>query len=157
MLHTLARTQILPLTLGKAWEFFSAPCNLGEITPAWLGFRITCGTPEPMYAGQILTYTVQALPGLQMSWITEITHVREPHFFVDEQRLGPYAFWHHQHRFHEVPEGARMEDVVNYALPLGPLGDMVHRLFVKRRLEDIFDFRAKALERMFGKPGDRGR
>lgn len=149
MLHTLARTQVLPVSLKKAWEFFSDPCNLSEITPEWLGFRVTCERPDHMYAGQILTYTIQALPGLRMSWVTEITHVREPHFFVDEQRLGPYAFWHHQHRFEEVPGGVRMEDVVNYALPLGPFGDMVHWLFVEKRLEGIFDFRARTLARKF--------
>ena len=101
MLHTLNRTQFLPLDLEKARGFFSDPGNLYRITPDWLYFRITCQSPEPMYAGQIMTYTVQPLPGLKTSWITEISHVEKPRFFVDEQRLGPYAFWHHQHRFQE--------------------------------------------------------
>lgn len=149
MLHTLERTQTLPVSLESAWEFFSDPGNLCRITPQWLRFKVTCGQPEPMYAGQILTYTVQALPGVTTSWITEITHVDKPFFFVDEQRMGPYAFWHHQHRFREEDGRVLMQDIVSYALPLGPLGELLHRLFVRRRLAAIFDFRQEVLEGMF--------
>ena len=153
MLHTLNRTQFLPLSLGAAWEFFSDPGNLCRITPDWLCFRITRQNPEPMYAGQILTYTIQPLRGLQTAWVTEITHVQKPRFFVDEQRLGPYTFWHHQHRFQEEGGGVRMEDLVNYVLPLGLFGEAIHRLVVKRRLEAIFDYRYQVLEKMFPTPG----
>jgi ligand-binding SRPBCC domain-containing protein len=155
MLHTLNRTQFLPLSLEAAWEFFSDPGNLCRITPDWLCFRITSQNPESMYAGQILTYTIQPLPGLQTAWVTEITHVEKPRFFVDEQRLGPYALWHHQHRFQEEGGGVRMEDLVSYALPLGLFGEAIHRLVVKRRLEAIFDYRYQVLEKMFPAPGEK--
>lgn len=155
MLHTLNRTQFLPLSLEAAWEFFSDPGNLCRITPDWLCFRITSQNPEPMYAGQVLTYTIQPLPGLQTAWVTEITHVQKPCFFVDEQRLGPYALWHHQHRFQEEGGGVRMEDLVSYALPLGLFGEAIHRLVVKRRLEAIFDYRYQVLEKMFPATGEK--
>lgn len=149
MLHTLIRSQVLPVTLEQAWKFFSDPGNLCRLTPRWLHFTMTCGHPEPMYAGQILTYTVQALPGLKTAWVTEITQVDRPRFFVDEQRLGPYAFWHHQHRFQEDGHGVSMEDIVSYALPFGFVGDLINRLLIRKRLEAIFDFRRTTLETFF--------
>ena len=149
MLHTLERSQTLPVSLKAAWEFFSDPSNLCRITPHWLGFQITCSQLDPMYAGQILTYTVQALPGIRTSWVTEITHVDRPFFFVDEQRMGPYAFWHHQHRFREQDGMVRMQDIVSYALPLGPIGELIHTLFVRRRLAAIFDYRQEVLAKTF--------
>jgi ligand-binding SRPBCC domain-containing protein len=161
VLHRLERVQTLTGRLGtlaEAWVFFADPCNLARITPEWLSFNVTC-EPEPMYAGQIITYTITPFPGLpglsrlRRQWVTEITHVRgpedvaagEPLFFVDEQRLGPYRFWHHQHRFTAVDVGVRMEDVVHYALPLGPMGTLAHGLLVRRRLEEIFDHRQRTL------------
>ncbi|TVM15187.1 hypothetical protein DPQ33_15965 [Oceanidesulfovibrio indonesiensis] len=166
MLHSLSRVQLLTGRLGsleEAWSFFSDPCNLAAITPPWLAFTVTCD-PEPMYAGQIITYTIAPFPGLpglarlRASWVTEITHVRGPGdvgpdaplFFVDEQRLGPYRFWHHQHRFTVEGHGVRMEDEVRYALPYGPLGDLAHRLMVRRRLEEIFDYRRATLAKLMG-------
>ena len=149
MLHTLIQEQHLPLTLETAWAFFSDPRNLCHITPAWLNFTITCPPPDRMYSGQIVTYTVQPFPGVRTGWVTEITHVHEPHFFVDEQRLGPYSFWHHQHLFRSQEQGVLMQDIVNYALPLGPLGDIVHALVVKRRLQAIFAYRRHILEQKF--------
>jgi len=149
MLQTLTRRQTLPIPLEAAWDFFSDPANLCRITPPWLGFRLTCPRPEPMYAGQILSYSVQGLPGLKSAWVTEITHVDRPHFFVDEQRLGPYTFWHHQHRFQALEEGIDMEDIVSYALPFGFLGDWLHSLLVKKRLDGIFDYRRQVLEQLF--------
>lgn len=149
MHHVLTRTQTLPLSLAEAWAFFSNPANLCRITPAWLAFRLTCPPPAPMYAGQILTYTIRPLPGLRLRWVTEVTHVREPCFFVDEQRLGPYKFWHHQHLFRETLNSVEMTDIVHYALPLGPLGDMANALWVRRRLNAIFDFRRQSLASLF--------
>jgi len=151
MLHTIARSQVLPISLEESWAFFSDPSNLSRITPAWLCFEMTCLTPEPMYAGQVLTHRVQALPGWKSDWVTEITHVDAPRYFVDEQRLGPFAFWHHQHRFGEDGSGTYMEDIVSYALPFGLLGDLINRCLVKKRLEAIFDFRRGTLERIFPK------
>lgn len=147
-LHRLYRTQTLAVDLRTAWAFFSDPHNLAAITPPWLGFRVTTPDPAPMYAGQILTYTVRALPGVRTTWVTEITHVREPMFFVDEQRMGPYRLWHHQHRFRSVPGGTEVEDEVHYALPFWPLGEAV-RGVVAERLGAIFDYRGETLAGMF--------
>ncbi len=150
MLHCLTQTQSLPLSLAQAWNFFSDPANLCRITPDWLAFTLTCAPPAPMYAGQILTYTIRPAPGLRLRWTTEITHVREPHFFVDEQRIGPYRFWHHQHHFQERDSGLLMTDLVHYALPLGPLGDLAHALWVEKRLHAIFRYRRKVLSELLG-------
>jgi ligand-binding SRPBCC domain-containing protein len=152
MLHTIIQEQFLPLCLETAWDFFSDPGNLCRITPKWLNFTLSCPSPERMYAGQILTYTIQPFPWVSTSWVTEITHVNEPYFFVDEQRLGPYAFWHHQHLFHTCNRGIMMQDIVNYTLPMWYFGDLIHVLFVKHRLQKIFCFRQQALDQMFPAP-----
>ena len=147
--YTLKRSQILPVTMQEAWEFFSSPGNLSSITPAHMDFRIIDPSDAKMYAGQIIKYKVSVLPFVRVSWVTEITHVKEPEFFVDEQRFGPYALWHHQHRFREVPGGVEMTDEVNYALPLGFLGRLAHWAFVSRQLNSIFDYRFRVLEDFF--------
>lgn len=156
-MNRLHREQQLPLSLEAAWDFFSSPDNLCRITPRWLCFEVCDGPCEPMYAGQILRYRIRPFPQplswLQVGWVTEITHVREPFFFVDEQRLGPYRFWHHQHHFSETPQGVLMRDVVHYALPMGPLGSLLDALWVRRRLEEIFDYRFRTLQGMFGAAG----
>ena len=146
----LERTQFLPIPIETAWEFFSDPRNLPLITPPDLGFHITSSVPERMYAGMVVSYTVTPFGGLKVGWTTEITHVREPEFFVDEQRFGPYRFWHHQHLFRTVPGGTHMTDLVHYLLPLPPFGQLAAG-FVRGRLERIFAFRQQELERMFGK------
>lgn len=143
-LYLLKEEQLLPMSLEKAWEFFVHPANLPLITPANLGFKITGTLPDKMHAGMIVTYTVTPFTGLRVNWVTEITHAEEPHFFVDEQRFGPYRFWHHQHRFQEAPGGTLMTDLVHYALPFGLLGRLAAPL-VRRRLAAIFDYRRQAL------------
>lgn len=151
--YTLKRVQRLPISLEQAWDFFSSPANLKTITPPYMGFDIT-SDPEfnrEMYAGQVITYTVRPVLGIPMFWMTEITHVAPGRFFVDEQRVGPYRIWHHQHHFKTVEGGVEMTDLVHYQLPLGWLGSLAHTLFVRRRLEEIFDFRWKKLEETFGK------
>jgi ligand-binding SRPBCC domain-containing protein len=148
--------QKLPIDINMAWNFFSSPDNLSKITPPHMGFEITGNLkPEKMYAGQIISYTVKPLAGIPMTWVTEITHVNEPFFFVDEQRFGPYRFWHHQHHFREIPGGVMMSDIIHYAIPMGPLGAIANSLIVKKELENIFGFRKKTLESLFGtiKPG----
>jgi ligand-binding SRPBCC domain-containing protein len=149
-IYQLSRKQILPLTMEEAWEFFSSPHNLSKITPPHMGFKIlyTSGG-ERMYQGQLIRYHVAVLPGIQVHWVTEITHVAEPHFFVDEQRGGPYALWHHQHHFRQVPGGVEMTDEVNYAIPYGILGRFAHWLFVEKQVNTIFDYRNKVLKQMF--------
>lgn len=147
-MYLLKRAQLLPIDLQTAWQFFSDPRNLPVITPPDLGFEITSGLPERMYAGMVVTYRVRPMLGIAVNWVTEITHVREPDFFVDEQRFGPYRFWHHQHHFKAVAGGVEMTDLVSYLLPFPPFGQLAAP-FVRRRLEYIFDFRRQALERIW--------
>ncbi|MCM0083638.1 SRPBCC family protein [Geomonas sp. Red32] len=148
-LEKLERTQLIPTTLAEAWSFFSRPGNLAAITPPSMAFQVTSAPQETMYAGMIVTYKVSPMPGLPLNWVTEITHVEAPSFFIDEQRIGPYHFWHHQHHFREVADGVEMRDIVHYQLPFGPLALPVSWL-VKRRLEAIFGYRVQAVERIFG-------
>ena len=152
--HTLKSVQRLPISAEAAWDFFSSPANLKVITPAHMGFHVT-SDPEfssrKMYAGQVITYTVKPVLGIPLFWMTEITHVQQGEFFVDEQRVGPYALWHHQHHFKVIPGGIEMTDLVHYRVPLGWLGDFANWIFVAGQLKGIFDFRTKKLEEMFGK------
>ena len=150
-LERLADACILPIGLAEAWEFFSDPRNLERITPPSLGIEITSDLPPRMHPGMIVCYTVRPLLGIPVRWVTEITHVREPHLFVDEQRFGPYRFWHHQHHFREVEGGVETSDLVHYALPLGPLGRLLGGGIVRRQLGEIFAFRKRFLEETFGR------
>ncbi len=149
----LHETQRLPIALDEAWRYFSSPANLEEITPPKLNLAVTNELPETMHAGMIITYRVRPLLGIPLNWVTEITHVVEGRYFVDEQRFGPYRFWHHQHHFEAIEGGVRMDDIVHYALPLGPLSGPVNRLIVKKELDGIFRFRKEVLERKFGRAG----
>ena len=149
--YRLSRTQKIPLSLEDAWSYFSSPKNLQEITPDDLKFRILTDILEDkMYSGQIINYIVTPLLNIPMRWTTEIKHVEEGVYFVDEQRFGPYALWHHKHFFKAVDGGVELMDIVDYALPLGPLGRFAHWLFVRRQLESIFSYRFQKLEQMFG-------
>jgi ligand-binding SRPBCC domain-containing protein len=149
-IHTLCQEQLLPITRDEAWDFFSSPANLNEITPEDLGFEITSPPERTMYEGQIITYRVRIAPGVRMSWVTEIKSVEPGAAFVDEQRFGPYRFWHHRHTFESVPGGVLMKDTVHYALPFGPFGSIAHGLFVRRKLQWIFQSRREILARKFG-------
>jgi len=149
-LHTLRQQQLLPITPQQAWEFFSSPANLNEITPADLGFQITSPPAARMFDGQIITYRVKIAPALWLAWVTEIKCVQDGRSFVDEQRFGPYKFWHHRHEFEAVPGGVRMTDTVHYALSFGLLGALAHRLFVRRKLQWVFTFRQQVLTQRFG-------
>lgn len=151
-IHRLTRSQPLPISLAEAWPFFSTPRNLEAITPDFLRFRITSEVPEDIYAGLIITYRIAAVAGIPMTWVTEIKHVEHLSRFVDEQRLGPFRFWFHEHRFRAAAEGIVMEDIVHYAMPWGWLGELIHWLFIRRRLNAIFDFRRDYLARRWVKP-----
>ena len=141
----------LPISLDEAWAFFSNPTNLKEITPAKMGFIVTSKHHgDKIYAGQIIRYIVTPVLGIPLKWCTEITHVVDKQYFVDEQRFGPYAFWHHQHRFRAVEGGVEMEDILNYKVPLGFIGDLVNALFVKNQVAQIFEYRTKVLTERFG-------
>lgn len=151
--YTLERVQHLPISLEEAWTFFSSPANLKVITPPEMGFDILSGEHwiKKMYAGQIIVYTVRPLWNIPINWMTEITQVREMEYFIDEQRSGPYLIWHHQHHFRAIKGGMEMIDLLHYKLPLGWLGDLAHALFVKKRIEEIFNYRREVLEERFGK------
>ena len=134
----LHKVQKLPIDIHTAWEFFSSPKNLKPITPEYMGFDITSANrDEKMYPGMIILYNVKPLFNVPVAWVTEITHVREPYFFVDEQRSGPYKFWHHQHKFKEIPGGVEMQDIVHYHLPFWFLGRLAERLIVWKKLKEI--------------------
>ena len=138
--------------MDEAWDFFSSPANLQKITPEKLGFKIVSKHHgEKMYAGQIIEYYVKPLFGIPLYWMTEITHVADKKYFIDEQRFGPYSMWHHQHHFKETPEGIEMTDIVHYKLPFGILGELAHTLFVKKQLQGIFDYRFKVVEDLWGR------
>lgn len=152
-IHTLHRTLEIAATREAAWAFFSNPRNLARITPPALDFQITTpDLPEHIHAGMMIQYRVRPLLGIAMTWLTEITHVSEGDRFVDEQRVGPYAIWHHEHWFRESSPGCvEIEDRVTYRLPFGWLSEPVHALVVVRQLKAIFDYRTKAVEEVFGK------
>lgn len=148
-LHRLKYAQSLPISTHEAWDFFSDPGNLCRITPEWLCFDIKNPDHGEMYPGMIIEYSIKALAGMPMSWITEITHVNKPDFFVDEQRLGPYRFWHHQHLFRATGQGTEITDLVHYSLHLGYLAEPVHHFLIRPKLLKIFSFRKQALEKIF--------
>lgn len=151
-IYQLRTKQEIPATIDQVWEFISSPRNLKKITPEYMGFEIT---NEPiadvMYAGMIISYKVKPILGIPMNWVTEITHVKDKEYFVDEQRVGPYAIWHHQHKISPIDGGVLMEDIVSYKPPFGILGDIANSLFIRNQLKAIFDFRFIAVEREFGK------
>ncbi|MEO8795486.1 MAG: SRPBCC family protein [Daejeonella sp.] len=151
--YTLKSKLNLPISLAEAWEFFSSPANLAKITPAEMGFTITSEFNEgqKMYPGMIITYKVSPLLGIKMDWMTEITHVKEMEYFVDEQRFGPYALWHHQHHFKEIEGGVNMIDIVNYAVPFGFIGRIANNLIVEKEVNKIFSYREAKVEELFGK------
>ena len=151
-LYTLNFTQTLPLSIDEAWRCFCDPRNLSIITPAWLDFQMTGELPERMDAGLVLSYRIRPFLGFPVNWISEITHVREPEMFVDEQRFGPYRFWHHQHHFRETPAGVEVRDIVNYGLKFGLFGRVTNAVLVRRRIDEIFAFRRQELERRFNAP-----
>jgi ligand-binding SRPBCC domain-containing protein len=145
-------TQKIPASMEKVWDFISSPRNLKKITPEYMGFDIiTDELPEKMYPGMIIAYKVKPLAGIKTTWVTEITHVEEGVFFVDEQRVGPYSIWHHQHRIEAVDGGVLMHDIVSYKPPFGVLGSIANHLIIKNKLNEIFDYRTKAIENIFGK------
>ena len=149
---SLERRQVLPTDLRTAWRFFSDPSNLRQITPPWLDFRISSRVPKQIYPGLIITYRIRPLAGIAVPWVAEITHAAPPFFFVDEQRQGPYRFWHHQHRLQEAADGVEKTDLVHYRLPGGLAGIGLHAILIRRKLDEIFRFRYYTLQRIFESP-----
>lgn len=150
--YTLEKEQVVNCDIETCWEFFSKPVNLKEITPDYMGFDIVSGGEGDMYEGQVIQYKVSPLLGIKQTWLTEITHVKHQSFFVDEQRIGPYKIWHHQHVFLPQQDGTvLMKDIVTYALPLLPFSGLLHLYIVKKKLEEIFSYRFKRVESLFNK------
>ena len=141
--------QHINASIEECWAFFSSPENLQKITPNTMGFNITDFDGKNMYAGQIIQYKVSPLAGLKLSWMTEITVVKENQYFIDEQRFGPYALWHHKHFFEPSGNGVKMTDVVHYALPLGFIGRIMNTLVVKNKLKEIFEYRVVMVDKIF--------
>ena len=150
-MYQLIRKQIVHTDLETCWEFFSNPANLKLITPEYMGFDVKTETPKEMYEGLIIAYKVSPLLNIPMEWVTEITYVRDKSFFVDEQRVGPYKLWHHEHHFKEVEGGVEMIDIVSYQPPFGILGKLVHPLIIRPKLEQIFAYRIQKVNSIFNK------
>ena len=149
-IYRLHSKQNLPITLNEAWEFLANPKNLEVITPDSMAFKTISGDDRAIFPGQIIQYSVTPLLGISLGWVTEITHVVDKKYFVDEQRFGPYAFWHHKHFLKEIPGGVEMEDIVDYKIPMGILGQMVQPFIVEPKLKEIFEYREKKLIELFG-------
>jgi len=149
-IYTLHKTQKLPISLDKAWEFLSNPENLKVITPDYMSFDIVSKIDRPLYTGQIIQYIVTPLLGIKTKWVSEITHLEDKKYFVDEQMYGPYSLWHHKHFIKEIDGGVLMEDIIDYKVPLGFLGRLAHPFLVKPKLEEIFNYRQQKLEELFG-------
>lgn len=143
-------TQDLKADHEELWQFISAPANLKEITPDYMGFDIRTDVPERMYPGLIIAYTVRPLLGIPTSWVTEITHVDEGNYFVDEQRHGPYAIWHHEHHLEVIDGGVRMHDIITYRPPFGILGRWTNTWLIAPKLKEIFSYRKQVLKDRFG-------
>lgn len=144
------KEQIIKASIDDIWDFISSPQNLKKITPTDMGFDIrTPNLPDKIYEGMIISYTVRPLLGIPTNWVTEITHIRDSSYFVDEQRVGPYKLWHHQHIIMPAENGVLMKDIVSYQPPFGFLGSIANTLVIKNKLNEIFDYRTKVLEKIF--------
>ena len=142
--------QVVPTTLNRAWAFFSDARNLKNITPEEMNFVILSDLGDgKVYPGMLIHYKVSPLLNIPLRWTTEITNVKEGEYFIDEQRFGPFAMWHHEHYFKEVEGGVYMRDQVDYAIPFGPLGRLAHAITVKNRVKEIFEYRNKKLQTLF--------
>lgn len=150
IVYRLERKQKVAIGLEEAWDFFSSPKNLATITPDDMGFDIVDELPEKMYEGMLIRYKVSPLLGIKLNWSSEISQIKEHEFFIDQQLEGPYQTWHHQHFFKPIKGGVEMRDIVHYNLPLGFIGRLFHPILVKKKLNDIFDYRFKKVEKLFG-------
>ena len=150
--YQLEFQQNLPISVADAWDFFSSPLNLAKITPSDMAFEVTSKPEhiEKMYKGMIITYKVSPVLGIKLDWMTEITQVEQEKYFIDEQRFGPYKFWHHQHHFKKIEGGTEMTDILTYGLPMGIFGRLANEVFVAAKLQQIFEFRKERVIELFG-------
>ncbi|MBC8052606.1 MAG: SRPBCC family protein [Sphingobacteriaceae bacterium] len=150
-MYKLKQEQFLPITLDEAWNFFATPANLNKVTPSGLVFQITSDVPDKMYEGLIITYKIKPMLNISVNWCTEITHIKEKDFFVDEQRKGPYSIWHHEHHFKAINGGVLMTDLLYYDIGTGVFGWLAGKLFVHKKVNNIFKYRYQVLEQYFKK------
>lgn len=150
MVHQLKREQQIACDIDTAWNFFSAPGNLSKITPPDMNFIVRSDVEgQEIFEGMIIDYYVSPLFGIKTKWQTEITQVNVKQSFTDFQKKGPYKLWNHFHEFIPNENGVLIKDTVDYELPLGPLGEIAHAVFVKDKLNHIFAYRFQVLEKMF--------
>ena len=148
----IIRKQIIKSDIGSVWRFMSSPKNLERITPKWMIFKITSkNEDQTMYPGMIISYKVTPLLNIPMKWVTEITHVNKHKYFIDGQKIGPYTLWHHEHKFQETDQGILMTDIITYIPPFKILGKIANIIFIKKRVNKIFDYRHEVLEKIFNK------
>jgi ligand-binding SRPBCC domain-containing protein len=151
MIYYLKTEHLLPVSIEKAWQFFSSAKNLALITPPEMEFKIlTKLEDKEIFEGLLIDYTVKPVFGIPLNWQTEIFKVDKPHSFADRQLKGPYKIWEHTHTFIQKENGTLMIDEIKYQIPFGILGQFAHSLFVKEKVKEIFKFREKALEKIFG-------
>lgn len=148
--HSLSQEQTIPISLAEAWEFFSSPRNLEEMTPPGMGFKIVSLPSEILYEGEIIEYSVKVFPGVWIPWVSEIKALKEGESFVDDQISGPFKFWHHRHSFEESECGTIVRDLIHYSVGFGPFGEIARKLVVKKQLATMFEHRKTTLERKFG-------
>jgi ligand-binding SRPBCC domain-containing protein len=150
--YTLKSEQAIPISLDKAWDFFSSPLNLKKLTPSEMNFVVTSDykADTKMYEGMLITYTITPLLGVKMDWMTEITHIKDGEYFIDEQRFGPYALWHHEHHFKAIKGGVLMNDFLTYGIPYGVVGRISNAVLVGKQVKKIFKYREQAIIDMFG-------
>jgi ligand-binding SRPBCC domain-containing protein len=149
--YQFKREQFFNQPIEELWDFISNPKNLKKITPDYMGFDITSeGLPDQMYEGMIISYKVSPILGIKTTWVTEITHVKDKKYFVDEQRVGPYKLWHHQHFLETKDNGTIMSDIVTYQPPLGLIGTIANKIMIQQKLKEVFNYRNKALNELFG-------
>ena len=150
MVNKLFYSQKLPISLDEAWDFLSSPNNLKLITPESMNFKIIDWDKKKAYPGQIIQYTVSPVLGIKIKWVTEITQVIRNNYFIDEQRFGPYSFWHHKHFIKEIDNGILMDDVIHYKIPFGLIGKILNKIYVQNKLDKIFKYRENKLNEIFG-------
>jgi len=148
--YQFKRTQTFSQPVEQLWDFIANPNNLKLITPDYMGFDIISSEiPTKMYEGMIISYKVSPVFGVKTTWVTEITHIKDKRYFVDVQRVGPYKIWHHQHFLEQTTHGTLMTDIVSYKPPFGLLGNLANELLIKGKLNEIFNYRTKALNELF--------
>lgn len=148
-MNILKTEQTINAPIAEVWRFFSSPANLNRITPPEMRFEFESDIPENMYAGQIISYRIRIAPLVRLRWVTEIRHAEKEKYFIDEQRIGPYRFWYHEHRFTICGQDVLMEDTVHYVVGFGFIGRIAHRLWIRRILKKIFNYRRAAVNRIF--------